>query len=123
MGSIYILYSEIYYEQLYEKYVTLLTLNKEPLGELKKYTKYIRIISPSTKEETHNTSYCSYALSANLSNTSRNNNINLMTVDQLDEFTQFIINNNYIINNELTQIYKNILYNNNKRIIYAFVLK
>ena len=40
-----------------------------------------------------------------------------------DDFTQFIINNNYSISNEITQIYKNVLYNNNKRIIYAFLLK
>ena len=120
MDTIHILYSEIYYDQLYEKYYNILTLNKEPLGELKKYTKLLRITNSSTKGDTYNGSYCSYAISGNLSNTS--NNINVLTLDQLDDFTQFIINNNYSISNEITQIYKNVLYNN-KRIIYAFLLK
>ena len=46
-----------------------------------------------------------------------------MTQEQLDDFTQFILNNNYVINDALTQIYKNMLYNNNKRVIYAFMLE
>jgi hypothetical protein len=122
MESIYILYSEIYYEPLYNIYVNILTLNKEPDGQLKKYTKHIRINSPSTKEETLINTYCTYAISSNLSNNSKNNNTNLMTLEQLDDFTQFIINNNYIINNNITQLYKDVLYNNKKKLIYAFML-
>jgi hypothetical protein len=45
-----------------------------------------------------------------------------MTQEQLDEFTQFILNNNYVINDVVTQIYKNNLYNKNKKVIYAFML-
>ena len=123
MTSIIILYSEIYYEPLYEKYANILTLNKEPDGELKKYTKNIRITRPSTNESTINKTYCSYGISNTLSNNSTNSNINLMTQEQLDDFTQFILNNNYVINDALTQIYKNMLYNNNKRVIYAFMLE
>ena len=134
MGSIYILYSEIYYEPLYKTYVNILTLNREPDGELKKYTKHIRVTSPSTKEETLINTYCTYAISCNLSNNNNNNNnsnnsnsknnsINLMTLEQLDDFTQFIINNNYIINNVITQLYKDVLYNNKKKLIYAFMLE
>ena len=123
MTSIIILYSEIYYEPLYEKYANILTLNKEPDGELKKYTKNIRITRPSTNEATINKTYCSYGISNTLSNNSTNYNINLMTQEQLDDFTQFILNNNYVINDALTQIYKNMLYNNNKRVIYAFMLE
>ena len=123
MTSIIILYSEIYYEPLYEKYANILTLNKEPDGELKKYTKNIRITRPSTNESTINKTYCSYGISNTLSNNSTNYNINLMTQEQLDDFTQFILNNNYVINDALTQIYKNMLYNNNKRVIYAFMLE
>lgn len=123
MTSIIILYSEIYYEPLYEKYANILTLNKEPDGELKKYTKNIRITRPSTNESTINKTYCSYGISNTLSNNSTNSNINWMTQEQLDDFTQFILNNNYVINDALTQIYKNMLYNNNKRVIYAFMLE
>ena len=123
MTSIIILYSEIYYEPLYEKYANILTLNKEPDGELKKYTKNIRITRPSTNEDTINKTYCSYGISNTLSNNSTNSNINWMTQEQLDDFTQFILNNNYVINDALTQIYKNMLYNNNKRVIYAFMLE
>ena len=121
MDFIYILYSEIYYEPLYKTYLVILTLNKEPHGELKKYTKHIRLISPSTKEEVINSAYCTYALSANVSNVS--NVSNLLTLEQLDVFTEFIINNNYIINNTLTQQYKEFYYNNKKKLIYVFMLK
>jgi len=129
MEYVYILYSEIYYEPLYKKYFTILTLNKEPNGELKKYTKHIRVTSPSTKEETLNSAYCIIAISAistisAISANLSNNSMNLMTLEQLDDFTQFIINNNYIINNTITQLYKNVLsINNKKRPIYAFMLK
>jgi hypothetical protein len=128
MESVYILYSEIYYEPLYKKYFTILTLNKEPNGELKKYIKHIRVTSPSTKEETLNSAYCIIAISTNLpnnkTNNKTNNNTNNITLEQLDDFTEFIINNNYIINNIITQQYKNVLsINNNKRPIYAFTLK
>ena len=124
MESVYILYSEIYYEPLYKKYFTILTLNKEPNGELKKYITHIRVTSPSTKEETLNSAYCIITISTNLPNNKTNNNTNNMTLEQLDDFTEFIINNNYIINNIITQQYKNVLsINNNKRPIYAFTLK
>jgi len=94
MNILYILYSEIYYEPLYKTYVNILTLNKEPHGELKKYTKHIRLISPSTKEEVINSAYCTYALSSNLITSSNSITMsNFMTLEQLDEFTEFIINN------------------------------
>ena len=136
MDILYILYSEIYYEPLYKTYVNILTLNKEPHGELKKYTKHIRLLSPSTKEEVINSAYCTYALSSNLissnlisSNLISSNLINtitlsnFMTLEQLDDFTEFIINNNYIINNTLTQHYKEFSYNTRKKLIYVFMLK
>lgn len=121
MDLIYILYSEIYYEPLYKTYVIILTLNKEPHGELKKHTKHIRLTSPSTKEEVINSAYCIYAISASLSNVS--NISNVLTLEQLDVFTEFIINNNYIINNTLTQQYKEVYNNNKKKLIYVFMLK
>ena len=121
MDLIYILYSEIYYEPLYKTYVIILTLNKEPHGELKKHTKHIRLTSPSTKEEVINSAYCTYAISASLSNVS--NISNVLTLEQLDVFTEFIINNNYIINNTLTQQYKEVYNNNKKKLIYVFMLK
>ena len=121
MDILYILYSEIYYEPLYKTYVNILTLNKEPHGELKKYTKHIRLISPSTKEEVINSAYCTYALSTSLVNSITLSNF--MTLEQLDDFTEFIINNNYIINNTLTQHYKEFSYNTRKKLIYVFMLK
>jgi len=122
MSSIYILYSEIYYEPLYKTYFNILSLNKEPHGELNKYTKHIRVTSPSTKEETLVTSYCTYAISTNLLNTTNHNSsINIMRLEELEELTQFILNNNYVINDVITQMYKSVLpKTNNKRIIYAF---
>jgi hypothetical protein len=124
MNILYILYSEIYYEPLYKTYVNILTLNKEPHGELKKYTKHIRLISPSTKEDVINSAYCTYALSTNLITSSNLITLsNFITLEQLDQFTEFIINNNYIINNTLTQCYKEFYFNTRKKLIYVFMLK
>jgi hypothetical protein len=124
MDIIYILYSEIYYEPLYKTYVNILTLNKEPHGELKKYTKHIRLISPSTKEDVINSAYCTYALSTNLITSSNLITLsNFITLEQLDAFTEFIINNNYIINNTLTQCYKEFYFNTRKKLIYVFMIK
>ena len=135
---LYLLYNEIYYDQLCKEYYNILTINKLPEGELKKYTKLISITSPSTKQNTLISKHCTFAISNNLLlNTNNiiiqtnninqccNKNNNLLTLENLNEFTEFLLNNNYIIDNSITKIYNNCnknsnISNNSKKLIYSF---
>jgi len=124
----YMLYNEINYDSLCKEYYNILTLNKQPEGTLKDYTKLINITMPSTNE-TYN-SRCTIAITNNLLNINNHNhnhtnNINkysnLLMLEDLNDLTEFLINNNYIIDNSITKIYKNTnSYNNSKKIIYSF---
>ena len=116
----YMLYNEINYDSLCKEYYNILTLNKQPEGTLKDYTKLINITMPSANE-TYNTQ-CTIAIANTLLNI---NNIskysNLLMLEDLNELTEFLINNTYIIDNSITKIYKNTNSNNNsKKLIYSF---
>ncbi len=116
----YMLYNEIYYDSLRKEYYNILTLNKQPQGTLKEYTKLINRTMPS-RNETYNTQ-CIIAIANNLLNI---NNIskysNFLLLDDLNDLTEFLINNNYIIDNSITKLYKNTNINNNsKKLIYSF---
>jgi hypothetical protein len=121
---IYLLYNTIYYDSLYKEYYNILTLNKQPEGALKTHTKVISINKQSTND--FKNSICAYALSNNLAN---NHNIankyssNLLTLEDLNEFTEFIINNNYEIIDSITLhniSINNSSTNNSNKVIYSF---
>jgi hypothetical protein len=118
----YMLYNEINYDSLCKEYYNILTLNKQPEGALKEYTKLINITMPSANE-TYN-SRCTVAITNNLltnhiSNSSKYSN--LLMLEDLNELTEFLINNTYIIDNSITKIYKNTNSNDNsKKLIYSF---
>ena len=118
----YMLYNEINYDSLCKEYYNILTLNKQPEGALKEYTKLINITMPSANE-TYN-SRCTVAITNNLltnhiSNSSKYSN--LLMLEDLNELTEFLINNTYIIDNSITKIYKNTNSNDNSRkLIYSF---
>jgi hypothetical protein len=120
----YILYNEIYYDSLCKEYYNILTLNKQPEGTLKDYTKLINITMPSTNE-TYNTR-CTIAITNNLLNINNHNNnnnkySNLLMLEDLNELTEFLINNAYIIDNSITKLYNNTNSNHNyKKLIYSF---
>jgi hypothetical protein len=122
------LYNEINYDSLCKEYYNILTLNKEPQGILKDYTKLINITMPSTND-TYNTR-CSIAIVNNLLN-NHNHNYNhinnskkynnLLMLEDLNEVTEFLINNDYIIDNSITKLYNNTNNNHNlKKLIYSF---
>jgi hypothetical protein len=113
-----------YYDSLGNNYYKILTLNKLPNGELKKYVKLTSIKNVSTKINLGNDNYCSYVISKNILNNSNNlNNINskidICTIDDLSSIYDFLINNNYIINND----YINILRETNNKILLNFYFK
>jgi len=118
----YMLYNEINYDSLCKEYYNILTLNKQPEGALKEYTKLVNITMPSANE-TYN-SRCTVAITNNIltnhiSNSSKYSN--LLMLEDLNELTEFLINNTYIIDNSITKIYKNTNSNDNsKKLIYSF---
>jgi hypothetical protein len=133
----YMLYNEINYDSLCKEYYNILTLNKQPQGILKDYTKLINITMLSTND-TYNTR-CSIAIVNNFLNNNNNNNNNnnhnynhinnsnkynnLLMLEELNELTEFLINNDYIIDNSITKLYNNTNNNNNhnsKKLIYSF---
>jgi hypothetical protein len=120
----YMLYNEIYYDSLCKEYYNILTLNKQPEGTLKDYTKLINITMPSTND-TYNTR-CTIAITNNLLNINNHNNNNnkynnLLMLEDLNDVTEFLINNAYIIDNSITKLYNNTNSNHNyKKLIYSF---
>jgi hypothetical protein len=114
---LYLLYNEIIYDPLCNTYYNILTLNKNPEGLLKTYTKLMALTKPSSRDLI--TKECSIvinnALLSNevISNKSFNAS-SILTLNELNEFTEFLINNNYIITDYS--------YNNSssKKIIYSF---
>jgi len=107
-----------------------LTLNKQPEGTLRNYTKLINITIPSTSKIYNK--QCTIAILNNLltEHSSNNKYSNLLILEDLNDFTEFLINNNYTIDNSITEIYKNTNYNNcqnnsfvnfnSKKLIYSF---
>jgi hypothetical protein len=118
----YMLYNEINYDSLCKEYYNILTLNKQPQGTLKDYTKAINITMPSTNENYNK--QCTIAIVNNLLNTNNSSNkySNLLVLEDLNEFTEFLINNDYIIDNSITKLYKNNSFTNfnSKKLIYSF---
>lgn len=98
-----------YYDTNLQYYRNILILNKEPIGPLNKYIKkiYMPYLSPfknSFSNDINNTNYncgCLYAIIDFMDNTK------LMCVNNIPDLFSFLINNGYIIDNNLTKIIKN----------------
>ena len=123
---LYLLYNEIIYDTLCNNYVNILTLNKSPEGALKPYTKYMALTKPYTRDLITTTKECAIVINNSItnnitsfstSNCNCNSNSNILTLNDLNEFTEFLINNNYIITEHS---YSNNATNNTKKIIYSF---
>jgi len=107
------LFLENYYDFQTENYYQLLTLSNIPNGAIKNYINLISIKNVSTKINMSNTNYCSYAINKKILDNSVksinsfiNNKLNYCTIEDLTQIYDFLINNNYTINNELTNIIK-----------------
>ena len=129
---LYLLYNEIIYDPLCNNYYNILTLNKHPEGALKPYTKLMSLTKPYTGDLITSTKECAIVINNNItnnitSNSSSSSSSSILTLDDLNEFTEFLINNNYVItdysnnNNNNNNNYNNNSNNNNsKKIIYSF---
>jgi hypothetical protein len=114
---LYSLYNEIIYDPLSYIYVNILTLNKHPEGALKTYTKLMALTKPYTNDLI-TTKECAIVINNSLINNNYNTN-SILTLNELNEFTEFLINNNYIITD---YSYNANSYNTNssKKLIYSF---
>ena len=118
---LYLLYNNIIYDPHHKEYINILTLNKNPEGPLKNYTKLTSLTKPLTGDLTTSTKECYIVINNQCINNQCINNqcinnqcINtFLTLNDLNEFTEFLINNNYIITDNATSNnanFKNILY-------------
>jgi hypothetical protein len=132
---LYLLYNEIIYDTLCNNYVNILTLNKSPEGALKPYTKLMALTKPLTRDLITATKECAFVINNNINISNNissfsNSNSNILTLDELNEFTEFLINNNYVItehsnsNNNNTAntntTSNSTTSNSTKKIIYSF---
>lgn len=98
-----------YYDTNLQYYRNILILNKEPIGPLNKYIKKISMpyLSPFKNSfsndinNTNNNNACLYAIIDFMDNNK------LMCVNNIPDLFSFLINNGYIIDNNLTKIIKN----------------
>jgi len=123
---LYLLYNEIIYDHLCNNYVNILTLNKSPEGALKPYTKLMALTKPYTRDLITTTKECAIVINNSITNnitsfSTSNSNSNILTLNDLNEFTEFLINNNYIITeHSYSNNASNNASNNTKKIIYSF---
>ena len=105
------IFLEPYFNSYTNNYYHIITLNKIPSGPLNIYIKHIAIKNISTKINKANENYCSYVISKNLLTRNNqnyiNNEIDICTIENITDIYEFLINNNYTINNELTNILRN----------------
>ena len=116
---LYLLYNEIIYDPYCNNYYNILTLNKHPEGMLKPYTKLMSLTKPYTGDLIR--TQCSIVINNSLlNNKSVSTSLipsSILTLDDLNEFTEFLINNNYVITDCNNNNNNN---NNSKKIIYSF---
>tara|TARA_B110000444_G_scaffold206868_1_gene200582 strand:+ start:85 stop:486 length:402 start_codon:yes stop_codon:yes gene_type:complete len=132
MIEIITLFITIYYNNIDNNYYKLLSLNKLPSGPIKNYISSISVTNPSTKINKSRENYCILSINSSILNinyNSRNFNkyINLCTIEDITEIYEFLINNNYSINNELNNILNSNINcnnnNNNNNILFTFNYK
>ena len=124
---LYLLYNEIIYDTLCNNYINILTLNKSPEGALKPYTKLMALTKPYTRDLITATKECAIVINNNITNNISSYS-NILTLNELNEFTEFLINNNYIITehsysyngNSNSTTYNSTSNNSTKKIIYSF---
>lgn len=127
--KIYNLYSSIYYDNLSNKYYELLNIDRKPEGNLNNYIKIKNIRNPSSKRERLIDNSCIFTINKTIlndSSISTNGEINYMeskyineiTINELHLLYNFLINNNYTIENNLSIINDKIISNiDNKKFI------
>lgn len=98
---IYSLKSIPYYNSIYQEYTNILTINKKAVGPLALITKGLTLNKLSPFQSNTNLcpqSNCIQAI------TKINNQNELMCIDELPELFEFLLNNDYTIDNSVTKV-------------------
>jgi len=94
---IYSVSSRTNYNNTKEKYENILVINEKPIGNLLNIVKEIKPFNNSSFKSNNNKCiYCFF-----------NNDNEIMTTDDIPSLLNFLINNDYEIDNSLSKIYKN----------------
>lgn len=108
------IFKEIYYDSIQQDYFYILTLSSIPIGPLKEYTKLFHVTNPSTKILKSRENYCAFIITRNILNNQYQNihhqtNIksNICTIEDFTYIYDFLMLNNYTINDDLTKIFSN----------------
>ena len=127
MREIISLFIEIYYNNYDNNYYHILSLNKTPSGPLREYILSKSFTNPSSKIKKSRENYCILTISKSILDINNYSANDICTIDDLSEIYEFLINNNYTINNDLNNIFLNmslnINYNNNKKLLTTFNYK
>ena len=124
------IYLENYYDFHSSNYYQILALSNIPNGPLKNFIKHISIKNVSSKIQFNNRNYCTYVIDTKIlessnnqhqsnphqSNPHQSNHLTICTLENLSSIYDFLKNNNYTVNNELS----NILIKNDKKILFSF---
>ena len=116
MNDIYESYN-LFLEPFYDNDITyyhILTINKQPQGPLVNYIKLVPIKNVSTKINIANQNYCSFVIKKSILGSNYNEKLDICTVDDITNIIDFLNNNNYIIDESVTNILSNI---NSKKLI------
>ena len=89
-------------------YYHILTINKKPKGPLVNYIKLMPIKNISTKINKANENYCDFVIKKSILGSNNNDNLQICTIDDITNIIDFLSNNNYIINESVTNTLNNI---------------
>tara|TARA_Y100001970_G_C14252837_1_gene873081 strand:- start:4199 stop:4573 length:375 start_codon:yes stop_codon:yes gene_type:complete len=99
----YNLYLEPYYNND-NNYYHILTINKLPYGPLSNFVKLMAIKNVSTKINKANENYCSYTIKNTILSNINNYKLQICTFDDINEIIDFLTNNNYILNTNISEL-------------------
>ncbi len=123
--NIYIISKSTHYDNLNKCYKKILTIDREPQGELKKYTKILNNTKLSPFQENtpcSNYQHCLYVIT-NINNTASYTGsctgscTDFLDIDRQGDLITFLLKNNYTIETDLTRLL--IENNTSKDIIFA----
>lgn len=115
----YNLYIEPYYDND-TNYYHILTLNRQPKGPLTNFTKITSMKSLSAKMSKVNENYCGVVIKNTILGNVSHNKIQFCTYDDITEVVDFLTNNNYIINDTMSEILSK---HSSKKILFNFKYK
>ena len=123
MTKIYNLYSTVYYDNINQQYISIVCINKFPDGALKNYIKkiYMEKLSPFKVNNYDCNSSCLFVIKSFEDINSNKKCSDYLDPNNIDELYQFLLENNYTIDYEFTNLInktKNKNINNKKILMY-----